>query len=84
MCRRSDDESGGEEDDAGQKMVRESFDDYEAGGYSPVYVDISTLEPGTLVVNEEEDAQRLHYARLHLSSHDTQVSSRIPHCLLLE
>ena len=36
---------------------------YESGGYSPKYLSQSQLEPGTIVTLEEDDAQRLEYAR---------------------
>lgn len=44
-------------------LLTESFKDYESGGYSPKYMTQSQLEPGTLVTLEEEDTQRLEFAR---------------------
>ena len=44
-------------------MISESFCEYESGGYSPKYISQSQLEPGTIVTLEEDDAQRLEYAR---------------------
>lgn len=68
-------EESEEEEDAGETMLKESFGEYEAGQYSPVYLDPSSLEPGTLVVNEEEDAHRLEFARIHSSAQEIQAGS---------
>ncbi|KYQ50290.1 Uncharacterized protein C19orf29 [Trachymyrmex zeteki] len=52
-----------EETSAADDLLSESFREYEAGGYSPSYIPYSQLEPGTLVTQEDEDNQRLEYAR---------------------
>lgn len=44
-------------------MLTEFFGDYKAGGYSPKYISSSQLEPGTIVTMEDDDLQRLEYAR---------------------
>ncbi|KAG5319063.1 CATIN protein, partial [Acromyrmex heyeri] len=57
----SDDDQ--EETSAADDLLSESFREYEAGGYTPTYIPYSQLEPGTLVTQEDEDNQRLEYAR---------------------
>ncbi|XP_012057115.1 PREDICTED: cactin [Atta cephalotes] len=57
----SDDDQ--EETSAADDLLSESFREYETGGYSPTYIPYSQLEPGTLVTQEDEDNQRLEYAR---------------------
>lgn len=52
-----------EETNAANDLLSESFREYEAGGYSPTYTPYSQLEPGTFVTQEDEDNQRLEYAR---------------------
>jgi len=52
-----------EETSAADDLLSESFREYETGGYSPTYIPYSQLEPGTLVTQEDEDNQRLEYAR---------------------
>jgi len=44
-------------------MLQDSFTEYSTGEYSPVYLQMFDLEPGTLVCQEQEDEQRLSYAR---------------------
>lgn len=48
-------------------LLSESLADYESGGYSPKYLTISDLEPGTLITSEEDDLQRLTFARTQVS-----------------
>lgn len=48
---------------AATDLLTESFTDYQNGAYSPRYLQPSELEPGTLVCQEDEDEQRLSYAR---------------------
>lgn len=59
----SDREQESENANAGDDMITESFSEYESGGYSPKYITQSQLEPGTIVTLEEDDSQRLEYAR---------------------
>lgn len=58
-CPSDDDQEGNDADD----LLSESFREYEAGSYSPTYIPYSQLEPGTLVTLEDDDNQRLEYAR---------------------
>ncbi|KAK6643576.1 hypothetical protein RUM43_005086 [Polyplax serrata] len=51
------------EQDIANDMLGECFADYESGAYSPSYLNQSDLEPGTLVTAEEDDMQRLEFAR---------------------
>ncbi|XP_044021298.1 cactin [Aphidius gifuensis] len=44
-------------------LLSESFCEYESGGYSPKLLTSLQLEPGTIVTLEEDDTQRLEYAR---------------------
>ena len=54
-------------------MLSESFADYESGGYSPQYLGQSQLDPGTLVTNEEDDLQRLVFARMQVQGTGSRV-----------
>ncbi|KAJ8932562.1 hypothetical protein NQ318_011204 [Aromia moschata] len=54
------------EEDAANEMLNEYFDAYEAGGYSPKFLTPEDVEPGTIVVTEEDDLKRLEYARLQV------------------
>lgn len=56
-----------EEENQGEAMLRESFAEYDRGQYSPSYIDPSALEPGTIITSEEDDNQRLIFARLQLT-----------------
>lgn len=66
----TEDESQGEQEEknevaenSGVAMLSDSFTDYENGGYSPQYLESSELEPGSIVCQEDEDEQRLSFAR---------------------
>jgi hypothetical protein len=54
-------------------MLSESFADYELGGYSPQYLSQSQLDPGTFVMNEEDDMQRLVFARMQVQGTGSRV-----------
>lgn len=41
----------------------QSYEDYAAGGYSPVLQQLSSLEPDTILYDPAEDMKRLEYAR---------------------
>lgn len=56
-------------------MLSESFADYESGGYSPQYLSQSQLDPGTLVTNEEDDLQRLVFARMQVQGTGSRVEN---------
>ncbi|XP_028048151.1 cactin [Monomorium pharaonis] len=64
-----------EEINAANDLLSESFREYEAGGYSPTYVPYSQLEPGTLVTQEDEDNQRLEYARQQVLSTGRKIQN---------
>lgn len=57
------------------------YDEYAAGRYSPVLLEVSELEPDTIVYDPAEDMQRLEFARGNvLSTGLAKVSlSRIQH-----
>lgn len=47
-------------------MLNEYFKAYEAGGYSPKLLKPEDVEPGTIVVTEEDDNKRLQFARMQV------------------
>ena len=55
-------------------MLKQSFEEYRSGNYSPRYIDPAALEPGTIVIDEGDDEQRLMYARLQLTAGAAPVS----------
>ncbi|PNF41374.1 Cactin [Cryptotermes secundus] len=81
----SSESSGSEKEERGDEvaegnlmadaMLSESFADYESGGYSPQYLSQSQLDPGTLVMNEEDDLQRLMFARMQVLGTGSRVES---------
>ena len=63
-----DNENTNEEvENAANDLLKESFADYDSGGYSPRYLEPSELEPGTFVIAEEDDLQRCEFARLQIT-----------------
>ncbi|XP_029670582.1 cactin isoform X1 [Formica exsecta] len=64
-----------QETNAADDLLFESFREYEAGGYSPSYIPYSQLEPGTLVTQEDEDSQRLEYARQQVLSTGRKIQN---------
>lgn len=64
-----------EETNAANDLLSESFREYETGGYSPTYTPYSQLEPGTLVTQEDEDNQRLEYARQQVLSTGRKIQN---------
>ncbi|GLH02384.1 Cactin [Gryllus bimaculatus] len=58
-------------------MLSESFADYESGGYSPQYLSANQLDPGTFVTTEEDDIQRLAFARAQVQGTGSRVESVI-------
>ncbi|PBC31659.1 hypothetical protein APICC_07490 [Apis cerana cerana] len=69
----SDDDQ--EANNAAEDLLSESFCEYESGGYSPKYIPYSQLEPGTLVTLEEDDNQRLEYARNQVLSTGRKIQN---------
>lgn len=67
--------SDNQETNAADDLLFESFREYEAGGYSPSYIPYSQLEPGTLVTQEDEDSQRLEYARQQVLSTGRKIQN---------
>lgn len=47
-------------------MLNECFNAYQAGGYSPKFLNPDDIEPGTIVVMEEDDIKRLEFARMQV------------------
>lgn len=75
---KSEDSHSEEEQEAANPaddLLSESFCEYESGGYSPKYIPYSQLEPGTLVTLEEEDTQRLEYARNQVLSTGRKIQN---------
>ncbi|XP_011307236.1 cactin [Fopius arisanus] len=74
---KTDDE--GSDDEAtstpAEDILSESIGEYESGGYSPRYMSTSQLEPGTIVTLEEEDSQRLEYARAQVFATGNKVQN---------
>lgn len=65
-----------DEEQVANTMLSESFADYDSGQYSPQYLSLSDLEPGTLITAEEDDVKRLAFARLQVqqgTSSNSQV-----------
>lgn len=58
-------------------MLSEYFDAYEAGGYSPKFLNPEDIEPGTIVVTEEDDTKRIEFARHQVSNSGKKVESVI-------
>ncbi|XP_033339329.1 splicing factor Cactin [Megalopta genalis] len=64
-----------ETSNAADDLLSESCCEYESGGYSPKYIPYSQLEPGTLVTLEEDDNQRLEYARNQVLSTGRKIQN---------
>ncbi|XP_044734936.1 cactin [Chrysoperla carnea] len=62
-------------EDVANTMLSECFAEYDSGGYSPVYLKSSHLEPGTIVVTEEDDLKRLEFARLQVLGSGNKVEN---------
>lgn len=60
-------------EDAANDMLNEYFKAYEAGGYSPKLLRAEEVEPGTIVVTEEDDVKRLEFARLQVTGAGKKV-----------
>ncbi|XP_044265541.1 cactin isoform X2 [Tribolium madens] len=64
---KSDDENEKTAEEHATDILNEYFDAYEAGGYSPKFLSPEDIEPGTIVVTEEDDLKRLEFARMQVS-----------------
>lgn len=58
-------------------MLNECFKAYEAGAYSPKFLNPDQIEPGTIVVNEEDDMKRLAFARMQVKGGGKKVEVRM-------
>ncbi|XP_071449972.1 splicing factor Cactin [Hetaerina americana] len=65
------------ENQVANAMLSESFADFVSGGYSPAYLGSSQLEPGTLVISEEDDLQRLAFTRAQVQGTGSRVENVI-------
>ncbi|KAB0804053.1 hypothetical protein PPYR_01023 [Photinus pyralis] len=71
-------EQDGEEEDeenAETVLLNECFASYTNGGYSPKFLSCDRLEPGTIVVSEEDDLKRLEFARAQVSNSGKKVDN---------
>ncbi|CAG0914786.1 unnamed protein product [Notodromas monacha] len=68
-----EDNEANTEEDLDVSMIETAVKDYEDGRYSPTAFDPDDLEPGTLFVNEDDDAKRLDYSRQLVQSKGRRV-----------
>ncbi|XP_049826511.1 cactin isoform X2 [Aethina tumida] len=73
------DNEGEEEEDAENDMLNECFDAYMAGSYSPKLLNPDDLEPGTIVVSEEDDIKRLEFARMQIIGNSRKADNPATH-----
>lgn len=66
-----------EVDESADILMKECIDAYETGCYSPKLFSPSELEPGTIVVLEEDDLKRLQFARLQVTSTGKKMESTL-------
>lgn len=64
-------------------MLYECFKAYETGGYSPKFLSPKEIEPGTIVVSEEDDIKRLEFARLQVKGNGKKVEVNIFYNILI-
>ncbi|XP_059474217.1 splicing factor Cactin isoform X2 [Neocloeon triangulifer] len=64
----AEEEASGEtaEGQEADQMLNDAFAQYERGSYSPKYLGPAALDAGTVVIAEEDDEQRLQFARQKL------------------
>lgn len=74
-----DSESDNEKDEEGaaNDLLDESFVAYQSGGYSPRLLSVDEIEPGTIVVTEEDDTKRLEFARMQVTDKGKKVENVI-------
>ncbi|XP_018564952.1 cactin [Anoplophora glabripennis] len=70
-------ENEGNEEDVANDMLNECFNAYQAGGYSPKFLNPDDIEPGTIVVTEEDDVKRLEFARMQVVDSGKKVENVI-------
>ncbi|KAL1517385.1 hypothetical protein ABEB36_001154 [Hypothenemus hampei] len=64
-------------EDAANAILNECFAAYQNGGYSPKLLIPEELEPGTIVVTEEDDNKRLEFARLQVTDKGRKLENVI-------
>ncbi|ENN71807.1 cactin [Dendroctonus ponderosae] len=64
-------------EDAANDILNECFAAYQAGDYSPKLLSADQIEPGTIVVSEEDETKRLEFARLQVLDKGKKVENVI-------
>lgn len=67
-----------------RNIIEECAADYEACGYSPVYISPNSVELGTLVVSEIDDEKRLTFARLQVQGTGTRIEVSLSHTINIQ
>lgn len=62
-----------EEPEEEMEEAADHCDEYNSILYSPQYVSVDSLEPGTIIVSEEDDLSRLKFARLQVQNSGSRV-----------
>lgn len=65
--------------EAEEQEVVDICEEYNSVLYSPQYVSVDSLEPGTIIASEEDDLSRLKFARLQVQN----SGSRVEVCCIL-
>ncbi|CAG9770494.1 unnamed protein product [Ceutorhynchus assimilis] len=71
------DEEGENNEEAASDILNECFVAYQNGNYSPKLLNSEQIEPGTIVVSEEDDIKRLEFARLQVTNKGKKVENVI-------
>ncbi|CAH1114335.1 unnamed protein product [Psylliodes chrysocephalus] len=64
-------------EDTANIWINECFSAYQAGGYSPKFLTADVIEPGTIIVTEEDDVKRLEFARIQVVGQGAKVENVI-------
>lgn len=56
-----------------QEEITDHCEDYNSSLYSPQYVSVDSLEPGTIIVSEEDDLNRLKFMRSQVQNSGSRV-----------
>ncbi|XP_060535456.1 splicing factor Cactin [Cylas formicarius] len=72
-----DSEADVQEEEVANDILNECFNAYQGGGYSPKLLTPEQIEPGTIVVSEEDDLKRLEFARLQVTDKGKKVENVI-------
>ncbi|XP_030765831.1 cactin [Sitophilus oryzae] len=64
-------------ENAANDILNECFILYQNGGYSPKLLSPDEIEPGTIVVTEEDDTNRLEFARMQVTAKGKKVENVI-------